>query len=139
YSKEDIIAGLSQSLVRNYLNNVGKGKDIQPPIIFQGGVAANKGIVKAFEDHLGTKIIVPKHHLLMGAIGAGILAKEYYQEQSNYQTNFRGFEVADIKFKTSTFNCGGCPNNCEVAQVKIAETGEIVARFGDRCGRWEVF
>ena len=46
YSKEDIIHGLCDALVRNYLNNVGKGKDIKPPIVFQGGVAYNKGIIK---------------------------------------------------------------------------------------------
>ena len=45
YSKEDIIHGLCDALVRNYLNNVGKGKDIKPPIVFQGGVAYNKGII----------------------------------------------------------------------------------------------
>ncbi|HHY41212.1 MAG TPA: 2-hydroxyglutaryl-CoA dehydratase, partial [Syntrophaceticus sp.] len=31
---EDIIAGLCEALVRNYLNNVGKGKEILPPIAF---------------------------------------------------------------------------------------------------------
>ncbi|HME53859.1 MAG TPA: acyl-CoA dehydratase activase [Candidatus Lokiarchaeia archaeon] len=138
YSKEDIIAGLCQSLVRNYLNNVGKGKDIQAPIIFQGGVAANKGIVKAFGEHLKTDITVPEHYLLMGAIGAAILAKEYFTEKGDdYVSNFRGFDVADIDFTTSTFNCGGCPNNCEIVQVKMP-SGEIVARWGDRCGRWEI-
>lgn len=139
YSKEDIIAGLSQSLVRNYLNNVGKGKDIQPPIMFQGGVAANIGIVRAFKDHLQENINVPAHYLLMGAIGSAILAKEHYNENGEQETNFRGFDVADIKFKTSTFNCGRCPNNCEVVQVKMLDGDEIVARWGDRCGRWEVF
>ncbi|MBD3186081.1 2-hydroxyglutaryl-CoA dehydratase [Candidatus Bathyarchaeota archaeon] len=139
YSKEDIIGGLSQSLVRNYLNNVGKGKDIQPPIIFQGGVAANSGIVEAFKESLKEEVTVPKHFLLMGSIGAAILAKEHFQENPGYKTNFRGFDVHDIEFETSTFNCGGCANNCEVVQVKMAENKEIVARWGDRCGRWEVF
>jgi activator of 2-hydroxyglutaryl-CoA dehydratase len=36
----DIIAGLSEALVRNYLNNVGKGKEILTPIAFQGGVVS---------------------------------------------------------------------------------------------------
>ena len=44
HSLEDIVAGLCEALVRNYLNNVGKGKEILPPILFQGGVAANAGI-----------------------------------------------------------------------------------------------
>ena len=33
---EDIIAGLSEALVRNYLNNVGKGKEILAPSGFSG-------------------------------------------------------------------------------------------------------
>src|SRR3712207_1157965 len=43
YNQSDIIKGLCMALVRNYLNNVGKGKEIKPEIFFQGGVAANKG------------------------------------------------------------------------------------------------
>ena len=53
YKKEDIIAGLCRSVVLNYLNNVGKGKKIKTPIVFQGGVSKNIGVVKAFEDILG--------------------------------------------------------------------------------------
>ena len=60
HSVPDIIAGLCQALVRNYLNNVGKGKDIQPPVVFQGGVAANKGIKAALEEALETEIVVPR-------------------------------------------------------------------------------
>jgi predicted CoA-substrate-specific enzyme activase len=45
----DIVAGLCDALVRNYLNNVGKGKDIMSPVLFQGGVAANAGIKAALE------------------------------------------------------------------------------------------
>ena len=36
YKKEDIVAGLCKSIVLNYLNNVGKGKKIKSPVIFQG-------------------------------------------------------------------------------------------------------
>ncbi|MHA1796077.1 MAG: acyl-CoA dehydratase activase, partial [Promethearchaeota archaeon] len=34
YTKESIIRGLCDALVRNYLNNVGKGKEIEEPILF---------------------------------------------------------------------------------------------------------
>jgi predicted CoA-substrate-specific enzyme activase len=44
HETEDIIYGLCQALVRNYLNDVGTGKEMLPPIVFQGGVAFNKGI-----------------------------------------------------------------------------------------------
>ncbi len=48
YKLEDIVAGLCKSIVLNYLNNVGKGKKIKGPIIFQGGVSKNKGVVHFF-------------------------------------------------------------------------------------------
>ena len=70
HSVEDIVAGLCDSLVKNYLNNVCRGKEILSPIIFQGGVAANRGIQKAFARELETSLIIPEHFDVMGAIGA---------------------------------------------------------------------
>ena len=64
---EDIISGLCEALVRNYLNNVAKGKPIEPPVVFQGGVAANAGMKTAFEKELDTQIIVPEQYDVMGA------------------------------------------------------------------------
>ena len=137
YTKEDIIAGLCDSLVRNYMNNVGKGKDLEEPIVFQGGVSYNQGIIEAFERHLGCKVIVPKFNVLMGALGMAILVRDYYIEHE-HETEFRGLEVAEIEFTTSAFNCGDCPNNCEIVQVKMPEYGnKVIARWGSRCGKWD--
>jgi predicted CoA-substrate-specific enzyme activase len=93
---EDILYGLCQALVRNYLNNVGIGKDIQPPIIFQGGVAFNEGIVKALREELGTEVIVPPHHEVMGAIGAALLVHEEMAGSQN-GSHFKGFDVKETK------------------------------------------
>jgi len=62
HRSEDIIYGLCRALVRNYLNNVGLGKEIQSPIVFQGGVAFNKAIVKAFQEELETDYPLPLTH-----------------------------------------------------------------------------
>jgi predicted CoA-substrate-specific enzyme activase len=129
----DIIAGLCEALVRNYLNNVGKGKEILPPIVFQGGVAANKGIRAAFEKALGTEIIVPRYFDVMGAYGAALLARDWALRKGQ-PTKFRGFQVAELMFKTRSFECKGCPNHCEVIEIK--EGDHVLARWGDRCGRW---
>lgn len=53
YAREDIIAGLCKSVAVNYLNNVGKGKNIIAPVVFQGGVSKNIGVVKAFRGRVG--------------------------------------------------------------------------------------
>ncbi len=131
---EDILYGLCQALVRNYLNNVGLGKEIKPPIVFQGGVAFNRAIVKAFTEELETEVIVPPHHEVMGAIGAALLVKEEMAISKN-GSKFKGFGVSEVKYHTSSFECKGCPNLCEIAQ--ISTNGQILARWGGRCDLWE--
>lgn len=127
----DIVAGLCDAIVRNYMNTVARGKEIQPTILFQGGVAANVGVRDAFERTLGQKVVVPEQFLVMGAIGAAILAAE---ETNGKGTKFAGFEAADIDFETRAFECDGCPNKCEV--VETLKQAKVIDRYGDRCGKW---
>ncbi|MGB9839662.1 acyl-CoA dehydratase activase [Thermovenabulum sp.] len=128
---EDIIRGLCQALVRNYLNNVGKGKEILPRVVFQGGVAANCGMKAAFEEALQMEVYVPKYHHVMGAIGAALLAKDAGLKN----TNFRGFRASELFFTADSFECRGCSNRCEVVNIKM--DGKIIARWGDRCNKWK--
>ncbi|WP_031514538.1 acyl-CoA dehydratase activase [Desulfofalx alkaliphila] len=130
----DIINGLCEALVRNYLNNVGKGLEILPPVVFQGGVAANVGIKAAFERELGLPVIIPKHFDVMGAIGAALLAKE--ETDRTGKTNFKGFAITNLAYQTSSFECDGCSNACEV--VEIHEQDKVIGRWGNRCHRWDM-
>jgi activator of 2-hydroxyglutaryl-CoA dehydratase len=61
YPIEDIIMGLCEALARNYLNNVANGKKIEDKVVFQGGVAANAGLRKAFEKLLKAPVYVPEN------------------------------------------------------------------------------
>ncbi|HEY3317170.1 MAG TPA: acyl-CoA dehydratase activase [Coriobacteriia bacterium] len=135
YCTEDIIMGLCESLVRNFLNNLAKGKTVAAPVVFQGGVAANAGMKRAFEAALGTEVIIPPFHHVMGALGSAILAKEYV-ERTGRETAFKGFRTSQLEYKTSSFHCKGCANNCEIAKIEVE--GETLARFGSRCGKWDV-
>ena len=132
YNHAEIIRGLCDALVRNYLNNIGKGKTILPKVLFQGGVAANIGMKKAFENELGFEIFVPENFSMMGAIGAAIIANEKVKKTG--KTNFRGLQLADNNIFSRSFDCEGCPNKCEV--VKIYENNNIIGYFGDRCTKW---
>jgi predicted CoA-substrate-specific enzyme activase len=134
YRNEDIIYGLCQALVRNYLNNVGLGKEIKPPIVFQGGVAFNKAIVKAFQEELDAEIIIPPHHEVMGAIGAALLVHEELPVSST-GSKFRGFNVSEVDYHTTSFECKACPNTCEIAQLWL--DGKLLAQWGGRCELWE--
>ncbi len=128
YEKEDIIAGLCRSVVFNYLNNVCKGKKLESPIIFQGGVSKNVGVIKYFEETLGTKILVDPNSHLMGALGVAILAKKNETDKV-YKLNLK-----DIKFITKGSECSGCSNNCEL--LKIYKNDELIDIWGSRCGKF---
>lgn len=127
---EDIVAGLCEGLARNYLSGVGKGKKINSPIVFLGGVSENFGMRWAFENALKQKVVVPLYNTVMGALGAALLVKEL----APHKTKFRGFDVSEKDIRCGSFQCRGCANQCEVIEAKIDE--KIVARWGDRCGKW---
>ena len=128
YAKEDIIAGLCKSVVLNYLNNVGKGKKIVGPIIFQGGVSKNKGVVKYFKEILKEDIIVDENSHLMGAIGIAVLARR------NKTGHTYSLELKNVKFITKAFECHRCPNTCEL--LKIYRNDELVDSWGSKCGKY---
>ncbi|MBR2833815.1 MAG: 2-hydroxyglutaryl-CoA dehydratase [Bacilli bacterium] len=128
YKKEDIIAGLCKSIVTNYLNNVAKGKKLFSPIIFQGGVSKNEGVIKYFEEILGEEVIVPENSHLMGAIGIAILARK------NKLGKTYSLEINDIPFETKAIECAGCANNCEL--LKIYRNKQLVDSWGSKCGKY---
>ena len=131
----DILAGLCEAMVRNYLSNVGKGKSIEPAVLFQGGVAANEGIRMAFEKALGLEVEVPEHFDVMGALGAAVLAKEHLAAVGG-TTKFRGFTVGTSSFESSSWECQECPNHCEIVQIR--RDGMPLACWGSRCGKYQI-
>ncbi|MGE5582211.1 MAG: acyl-CoA dehydratase activase [Bacillota bacterium] len=132
FSKAEIINGLCEALVRNYLNNLARDKQIAAPILFQGGVAANRGIKAAFERELKKPVVVPAHFHIMGAIGAALLAWKQHKK-AKYVSKFRGFERLLLNFLPSTFECNGCSNCCEV--IRVEQDNRIIAVWGDKCGK----
>ncbi len=74
----DIVAGLCYAVARNFKSAIARGKKIIAPIAFEGGVAANPGVVRAFKDILDvldSDFLIPENFNVMGAIGAAILVQ----------------------------------------------------------------
>lgn len=69
----DIVAGLCFAVARNYKSTLGRGKKLEKPFIFQGGVAANSGMRRAFRETFElneNELLIPERYASMGAIGA---------------------------------------------------------------------
>jgi predicted CoA-substrate-specific enzyme activase len=98
----DIIAGLCLALARNFKSVIGKGKDFTPPVLFQGGVAYNRGVVRAFETVLGLKpgeLMIPDNHPLMAALGTAFVAMD--QETEASLPTFVGFSPLEEAVQAS--------------------------------------
>ncbi|HYX07508.1 MAG TPA: acyl-CoA dehydratase activase, partial [Bacteroidales bacterium] len=133
---KNLVGGLAYSIVYNYLQKVVGDKRVGDHIFFQGGVANNAGVVAAFEQVTGKKIIVPPDFDVTGAIGMAMLARKTV-ENNNCKTAFKGFEVRNKSFLLDKFTCKGCSNHCEIRKVKI-EDEKTPLYYGGRCEKYEV-
>lgn len=98
----DILAGLCLALARNFRSVIGKGKAFVPPILFQGGVAYNRGVVHAFESVLNLEpgqLIVPRNHALMSALGTAFITMD--EEVEGNLPCFRGFGPLTDRARTA--------------------------------------
>jgi len=77
YAPEEVLKGLCEAVVRNFKGTITKGKQIETPVLFSGGVAQNQGIVQAlrqtFDFHDG-QMIVPVEAPWLNAAGAALQA-----------------------------------------------------------------
>jgi predicted CoA-substrate-specific enzyme activase len=130
---DDIVSGLSYSIVANYLNKVVGDRRVGEKIFFQGGTAFNKGVVAAFEKTVGKPIKVPSHHDVTGAIGAALLAMK---EKTWEKSTFKGFDLSKRPYQIETFECKGCENLCEIRKVTVENESPLF--YGSRCEKYDV-
>jgi len=76
-AKEDIICGMNKAIAKRVINMgiAGQIKYLEP-VVFSGGVAKNVGVVRAIEEEIGKKVIVPAEPQITAALGAALFAKK---------------------------------------------------------------
>ncbi len=125
----DLVAGLSYSVVQNYLNRVVRGRKIGKVVYFQGGTAYNDAVAAAFAGVLGRTVVVPPHNGVVGAVGAALLAWEKARAVGG-KSRFRGFDVSKVDYTIREFTCRSCQNRCEVQEFKVEG---VKTYWGDKC------
>jgi len=95
----DIVAGLHEAIASRIFNMVSRLK-IEPEVVFTGGVAKNKGLVRTLEAKLGCPVLIPPEPLLTGAIGAALLGKEIAQKAIE---NGQPLETKERRLQEVTF------------------------------------
>jgi len=72
---EDIVEGLHQAIAKRTMSMV-RRLGLVPPVAMAGGVAKNKGVVKAIEEEIGEPLLVPPEPQIVGALGAALVAMD---------------------------------------------------------------
>ncbi len=73
----EIVKGMNRAIASRTFSLVKRvAPDINGNIAMSGGVAKNKGVVRALNDILNTKIIIPDKPDTIGALGAALIALE---------------------------------------------------------------
>lgn len=138
---EDLLAGLSQAVVHNYLNRVVQDGRIGEKISFQGGPSLNKSVVAAFERIVGKPIITLPHREVMGGIGAALHAmdeiKTKLEAGETFKTRFRGWGVVEQTFVHDEEVCVRNPNCHNQCKLQIYRVGDDEAIYGGDCGMYE--
>ncbi|MGR6836692.1 acyl-CoA dehydratase activase-related protein [Syntrophomonas erecta] len=129
----DISAGLSYSVIKNALFkviNITNPEDLGTMLVVQGGTFLNDAVLRAFELITGREVIRPDIAGLMGAFGAGIIARNKYS--AGYQSSLLSREgLEKFTFKTSMGRCRGCENTCLLTINKFSDGGQFIS--GNRC------
>ncbi len=80
YQPPEVLRGLCDAVMRNFKGTIAKGKVVEPPIAFIGGVAANKGAVQALQEAFDLEpgdLFIPEYHAALGAVGAALIEADY--------------------------------------------------------------
>jgi predicted CoA-substrate-specific enzyme activase len=83
YEPPEVLRGLCDAVIRNFRGTITKGKVIEPPVAFIGGVAANKGAVQALREAFklsDEQLLIPDLYAWMGAVGAALVEADAHTE-----------------------------------------------------------
>lgn len=133
HQKEDILAGLSYSIAKNYLEKVVGSRPLDGKTVIQGGIAFNKSVVAAFANLLDRELMIMPHYEVSGALGIAVLTAE--EMAGGRQSQFIGFEIDDRIREKKMINCKDCSNLCNLVYITYNDGNQSI--HGGICGKYE--
>ena len=134
YTRQEAVAAVLNSVVKNYLNKVvGNRLVSDKKVFFQGATARNKGLVAAFENLLDVEVVVSPLCHQMGAYGLALLCAGQMR-QAGVCSTFRGFDLSRRDITLTKQPCEACNNTCQITHAAIeGESG--TPSWGYMCGK----
>ncbi len=131
---EDRLMGACRAMVNNYINNVVQDAELREPVFFQGGVAFNPAVRRAFEERLGTRVHITPHNDVVGAIGMAVIVRDTMLGNPGLATGFKE-DFFERRYDSRVRHCHGCQNACDLAQPYEERDGQVIVleTLGGRC------
>ena len=126
--QREIIAGLYDSIIQNYLHRVKGNRSVGSVIFCQGMPFAADALAAAVARQTGSEIIIPPNPGTVGALGIALLARKETNWQANAIFDPQRFLDARIESKQtficrSKTGCGGAGNHCRIDSISTVVTG----------------
>jgi len=134
HTPREALAAVMYSVVENYLAKVvGTRPYSRRKIFFCGATARNQGLVAAFEQLLGTEIVVSPYCHVLGAYGVALLTRDRSRDHAD-GTTFRGLDLTRRAVNLTQEECHLCQNSCRITYARI-EGEDHSPSWGYLCGR----
>lgn len=143
--QEEIIAGIYDSIIQNYLNRVKGSRTVGKVIFCQGMPFASDALAAAVARRTGSEVIVPPNPGTIGAQGIALLARRYRVAGHDDlpaldMSRFLGAEIVkkDTFVCNSNKGCGGAGNKCRIDRILTRLEGkETRFTWGGGCSLYD--
>ena len=134
YTPPEALAAVMYSVVENYLQKVvGNRPYSREAVFFCGATARNRGLVAAFEQLLGARVVVSPYCHVLGAFGVALLTREQMKREGHV-SRFKGLDLSKREITLTQEVCTLCENSCRITYARI-QGEEEVPSWGYLCGR----
>ena len=139
----EIIAGVYDSVIQNYLNRVKGNRSIGKTIFCQGMPFASDALAAALANRTGSEVTVPPSPGTVGALGIALIAARELNWRESPPLVLDPFLAARVVNKNvfvckSTTGCGGAGNKCRIEHLTAA-VGQEKRHFnwGGNCALYD--
>ncbi len=128
-SQPEILSGLYDSIIKNYLNRVKGNRSVGKVIFCQGMPFAADALAAAVARQTGSEVIVPPNPGTVGALGIALLALRELRPIPSQALDPERFLSAKVEQKDTfvcraTTGCGGAGNRCRIERLKAVAGGQ---------------
>ncbi|MFN3407822.1 MAG: BadF/BadG/BcrA/BcrD ATPase family protein [Limisphaerales bacterium] len=123
-----IIAGLYDSIIQNYLHRVKGNRSVGAVIFCQGMPFASDALAAAVARQTGCEIIIPPNPGTVGALGIALLTRRETDWRAQPPLELPRFLDARIEASEpficrATVGCGGAGNKCRINSIQTVVRG----------------